>query len=100
MDITAPDPTQNTTWAGVLFFQDPSGQADHTINGGANLEFDGIIYMPTGDISFSGGATQKANCLLLIAEVVRFTGDSGLGNNCDSHIETLDTAAKIVRVVE
>ncbi|WP_284125911.1 Tad domain-containing protein [Parerythrobacter aestuarii] len=100
VEISAPDDIQDPTWAGVLFFQDPSGDATHTINGGADLEFDGIIYMPTGDISFSGGATQKADCLLLIAETVRFTGDTGLGNNCPTYVDSLDTGAKIVRVVE
>lgn len=100
LELSAPDETQNPDWAGILFYQDPSGEATHSINGGADLQFEGIIYMPTGDISFSGGSTQAAECLLLIAERVRFTGDSGLGNNCDSHIADLETSARIVRVVE
>lgn len=100
VELTAPDDAQDPLWAGILFYQDPRGVATHTINGGADLEFEGIIYMPTGDISFSGGSTQKAECLLLISLRVRFTGDSGLGNDCPSHIDTLDTAARIVRVVE
>ncbi|WP_435417208.1 Tad domain-containing protein [Parerythrobacter aurantius] len=100
VELSAPDDTQDPTWAGILFYQDPRGDATHTINGGADLDFEGIIYMPTGDISFSGGSTQAAECLLLIAEVVRFTGNSGLGNDCESHIDTLDTSARIVRVVE
>lgn len=100
LDLTAPDAVQDPTWAGVLFYQDPSGLATHTVNGGADLQLEGIVYLPTGDISFSGGATQAADCLLLIADRVRFTGDSGLGNTCDSHISTLETSARIVRVVE
>ena len=100
LQLTAPDDSQDPLWAGILLYQDPAGVATHTINGGSTLQFEGIIYMPTGDISFSGGATQQADCLLLISQVVRFTGDSGLGNDCPSHIDTLETSARIVRVVE
>lgn len=100
VELSAPDETQAPDWAGILFYQDPIGEASHSINGGADLAFEGIIYMPTGDISFSGGSSQAAECLLLIAERVRFTGDSGLGNNCDSSITDLETSARIVRVVE
>ena len=100
VQLRAPTTAEDATWAGILMYQDPAGAATHSINGGSDLEFEGVIYMPTGDISFSGGATQSANCLLLISERVRFTGDSGLGNNCPSHIDTLETSARIVRVVE
>ena len=100
LQLTAPDDSQDPLWAGILFYQDPAGVATHTINGGSTLQFEGIIYMPTGDISFSGGATQQADCLLLVSRIVRFTGDSGLGNDCPSHIDTLETSARIVRVVE
>ena len=100
IDLTAPTTAQDPTWAGVLFFQDPMGEATHRINGGADLAMEGIIYMPTGDVSFSGGASTAADCLLLISDVVRFSGDSGLGNNCDANMNPPPSPARIVRVVE
>ncbi len=100
VDISAPTDEQNATWAGILFYQNPLGPATHTINGGADLKFEGIIYMPTADLSFSGGATQEADCLLLIARVVRFTGSSRLDNDCGDEVRDFIPAARIVRVVE
>ena len=100
VDISAPTTTQDATWAGILFFQDPAGPATHSINGGADLRFEGIVYMPTGDLSFSGGSTQKADCLLLVTNTVKFTGSSGLGNNCDSSMNPPPSPARIIRVVE
>lgn len=100
VEISAPTQEQDTTWSGILFYQDPLGPATHTINGGANLKFDGIVYMPNGDLSFSGGGTTKADCLLLISKVVRFTGDAGLGNDCGDNVKDVVPPARIVRVVE
>lgn len=100
VEISAPDEDENATWAGILIYQDPMGPATHSVNGGSELKFEGIVYMPTADLSFSGGGTQAADCLLLITKIVRFTGDSGLGNDCEDEVEDFIPAARIVRVVE
>lgn len=101
LDLRAPTSAENADWWGVLFYQDPIG-SDHesVINGGSDLDFDGIVYMPNGDVRFNGGAGQHAECLLMVAQRVNFSGTSSLDNDCGTEIDTLDTTARTIRVVE
>ena len=101
LNLRAPTEDEDATWYGVLFFQDPMGSTkESTLNGGSDMEFEGIVYMPNGDVKFNGSAGQHADCLLLIANRVNFAGTSSLDNDCPAHIEEVDTSAKIIRVVE
>lgn len=101
LDLRAPTPDEDATWHGVLIFQDPMGSSQESvINGGSDMNFEGIVYMPNGDVRFNGNAGQHADCLLLIANRVNFAGESSLDNDCPSHIDDVDTTAKIIRVVE
>lgn len=109
LDLSAPTLAQSQTstfgnnedWAGVLFYQDPLGQGlQHTINGGANINLDGIIYMPTGELTYNGNSAQSAQCLLLITERVNFGGTNDIANNCNDEIDAALSNAFVIRVVE
>ncbi|WP_369027242.1 TadE/TadG family type IV pilus assembly protein [Qipengyuania sp. RANM35] len=100
LDLRAPTSAENSKWAGILFYQDPMGSATHTFNGGADIDIEGIIYMPKGDVTYNGDATQNAQCLLLISERVRFGGTNNIENNCNVDIDPWAGKAKVVRVVE
>lgn len=101
LELTAPTLDQDPDWAGILFFQDQIGSAQRSkINGGSELIMDGIIYMPGGDLDFSGNANQKSQCLLLVAKRVGFAGQSNIKNNCGPEVESYTSRTKIIRVVE
>ena len=101
LDLRAPTPTEDSTWYGVLFYQDEMGSShESVINGGSDMNFEGIVYMPNGTVRFNGNAGQHAECLLLIANRVNFSGESSLDNDCPSHIDDVDTTARIIRIVE
>ena len=100
LDLKAPTSAENATWAGILFYQDKMGDATHTINGGANIDLEGIIYMPTGDLTYNGDSTQSAQCLLIVTERVRFGGTNNIENNCNSDVDPWAGRAKVIRVVE
>ncbi|SMQ58863.1 Putative Flp pilus-assembly TadE/G-like [Altererythrobacter xiamenensis] len=101
LDLRAPTPDEDPVWHGILFYQDEMGSdTESIINGGSDMNFEGIVYMPNGDVRFNGNAGQHADCLLLIANRVNFAGESSLDNDCPSHIDDVDTTAKIIRVVE
>ena len=100
IDLAAPTSAENAMWGGILFYQDPLGAATHTINGGADIDLEGIIYMPTGDLTYSGDATQDAQCLLLITERVHFGGANTIENNCNSDVDAVNASIRVVRVGE
>jgi len=78
------------TYEGILFFQDPIADYRTTtanFNGGAELNLDGVIYFPSGDVSFNGGAAGEPSCLQIYGATVSFSGSSVIGNDdtiCDS----------------
>ena len=101
IQLRAPTDDENPDWSGIVLYQDAMGSdRESTINGGANLSFDGIVYMPRGDIKLNGNSGQTAKCLLLVANRVKFAGTSKIGNDCEDDIDDLATRARIVRVVE
>lgn len=100
LDLKAPTAAENPTWAGILFYQDPKGDATHTVNGGADINLEGIIYMPRGDLTYNGSSTQTAQCLLIVTERVRFGGTNNIENNCNDDVDPWAGKAKVIRVVE
>jgi len=88
-DLTAPT---SGTYEGILMYQDP--KADYRTNpakflGGADLQYDGVIYMPSSDITFSGGASGDPSCMQIFGATVTFTGSSHVGND-DSICQSLN----------
>lgn len=101
VNLTAPDSTTDATWANILFFQDGSSlTTGNTINGGADLYLDGIVYFPAGEVKFNGGSGQYAKCLMLVTYRVEMTGSGKVENDCGSDFDNYDTAARVIRVVE
>ena len=66
---------------GILFYHDRNGSGNitHTLTGGANMQLNGIIYFPTTDLVFTGGAELNESASIIIADEVTFTGDVYLG---------------------
>lgn len=73
-------------YQGMLFVQDPdapyrSASNKSKFNGGANLLLDGVIYFPSTDMFFSGGADADPSCMQIFAATVSFSGNSVIGND-------------------
>jgi Flp pilus assembly protein TadG len=72
---------------GIVFFSDrnmPVG-TNFTLNGGSTQTFNGAIYLPTAALNYTGGASSSNSCLQIIADTIKFTGNSNFGitsNNC------------------
>ncbi|MCF8473448.1 MAG: hypothetical protein K9G26_02020 [Emcibacter sp.] len=87
MNISAPT---SGTWMGVAFFQDPRAiyaNGSNDFLGGANMNIQGAVYIPSQEIGFSGGSESTSGCLQLVGAKVTFSGNSFLYNDyadCDS----------------
>jgi Flp pilus assembly protein TadG len=65
---------------GILFYHDRNaGDTTHFLTGGANMQLNGIIYMPNADLQFTGGSALTESASIIIADEVTFTGDAFLG---------------------
>jgi len=67
-------------YAGIALYGDPeTGNAGKIkINGNQGLSIEGAIYFPAHDIEFSGGSGFNSACTQIIADTIKFTGNSGL----------------------
>jgi len=80
-DLSAPT---SGTYQGILFYQDQIAEYRDTLarfNGGTDLLLDGVIYFPSGDIAFNGGASADPSCLQIFGATVSFSGSSNIGND-------------------
>lgn len=90
-DLTAPT---SGDYTGMLFVQDPDatyrGKKNASIfAGGSNLLLDGVIYFPSTDVTFTGGAAADPSCLQVFGATIKFTGSSNIGND-DAICTSLD----------
>ena len=103
VDISAPsDPTSD--WDGILIYQDQIGSnSESNINGSADINLNGIIYMPNSDMRMNGTAGMNTDCLMLIGYTLTFLGSYELDNdwtNCPFDPDSVNNENKIIRVVE
>jgi Flp pilus assembly protein TadG len=73
--------------AGLVIFADrnaPVGTS-FTFNGGSSQTLGGAVYVPTGAISYSGGASTSSSCTQIIGDTVSFSGNANVAINCSSY---------------
>jgi len=67
---------------GMLFFGDPDEPAglDHTVSGGASMNYEGVMYFPTGDLTIAGNGTAYSGSgyTVAIARTLKFSGNGSL----------------------
>ena len=78
MTVNLSAPTSGT-YRGLVIYEDRnlSSFPSETFNGGANMNFNGSIYLPGSAVSYSGGSATAITAL--IADAVVFTGGSNFG---------------------
>jgi hypothetical protein len=75
--------------SGILMWQDdlaPDSMGNNgTLNGGINMDLDGVIYFPNGNINITGGAAGNpgGSCTQMVAQTVSFSSDMKFNNDCD-----------------
>ena len=101
VNLRAPTAVEDPVWRNVLFYQDPRAESRLSeIAGGSNINLQGIIYMPGGNIRFAGNSGYAAECLFLVANAVTMTGTAAIRNNCPADYNQEDFSMRTVRVVE
>ncbi len=83
VQITAPE---TGTYKGILMHQDsrtPLSNANRLfVTGDNNSEFEGTIYAPSNQVTFSGNSKMTTDCLQIVAQYITFTGNTSVSNTC------------------
>lgn len=82
--ITAPD---TGDYAGILMHQDSRTLLSNNnrlfVTGDSNSQFEGTIYSPSNQVSFSGNSSMTTDCLQIVAQYITFTGNTTVSNTCE-----------------
>lgn len=76
VSLTAPT---TGTYAGILFYQDPSDTAAATVTGASNANYVGALYFPDAALNYSGASNGAYT--ILVAQTLAFVGAANIGNN-------------------
>ena len=71
INITAPT---SGPWEGIAIFQDRSNSSGDTLSGGINQQINGVVYIPKGALTFSGGSGVSATNTTLVVNTITFSG--------------------------
>lgn len=68
----------------MLIFEDPEseGRSDSKVNGTADLDINGIIYMPKSNLNLLGTMQSSAECLMILASTLQIGGTADLATFC------------------
>jgi len=80
INITAPNsgPTK-----GIAIWEDKTApEASISINGASSMNIQGVVYMPSQDVTYAGNPSSA--CTQLIANIITLSGASGFSNSCPS----------------
>lgn len=78
--------------AGMLVFEDPDSEGDEsTINGNSATVLNGKFYLPRSRVEMSGTATVTTQCLMIVADKIKLTGNGTLGSFCPPNQEITDS---------
>lgn len=90
-------------YAGILIFEDRASEPKspyHKINGNSDSVIEGVIYLPKGEVTFSGTSDVSSQCLLVAAYKITVQGNATLETLCPTaQSATLGTATATVRLV-
>lgn len=85
MTVNLTAPTSGTYW-GLLFFQDRtlSSPPSSTLNGGANMNLNGTVYLPGSQVTYNGGSQTAITAL--VADTIAFVGTSNFGTDTNGTV--------------
>ncbi|MEO7564480.1 MAG: Tad domain-containing protein [Sphingomicrobium sp.] len=93
--------SNSCTYEKMLFIQaaNASSNNGNTINGTNTSNYDGAVYFPNGQVSFTGNTADMTKCAMVVARQVVFSGNSNLQNNTTGCKANTKAPGKEVRLV-
>ena len=93
--------SNSCSYKNMLFIQSANAANNNgnTINGTNASYYDGAIYFPNGQVSFTGTTEAMTKCAMVVARQVVFSGNSSLQNNTTGCTAATKVKGKEVRLV-
>src|SRR5687768_12503578 len=80
VNVTAPT---SGPYSGLIFFGDRDTTVEpHTVTGNVSSTYQGAVYFPTGNLTFTGSSSTTNGCTQIIARTIYFTGASQIRGSC------------------
>lgn len=92
INLTAPT---SGVWNGILFYQDRANATAESIEGGATLSLQGILYFPSASLTFENGTSTNVYATI-ISQTVTFAGGTKVQNYALVNSSTPISAARVV----
>ena len=89
-------------YAKMLLIQSPNAtnlNNSNTFNGTATSTFDGAIYMPKQQVTFSGNTGAMTKCAMVVARRVEFAGNANMQNNTIGCTANDKVKGKTIRLI-
>lgn len=89
------------TYANMLFIQSSSATSNNTneINGSNTSSYDGAMYFPNGNVTFTGSSGAMTKCAMVVAYTATFSGNTNLQNNTTGCKAATTVTNKQVRLI-
>jgi hypothetical protein len=72
----------------------------HAIHRGSSLSsYDGAMYFPKGQVSFTGSSGATTKCAMVIANTLNFSGNTNLQNNTTGGGAATTVPGKTIRLI-
>lgn len=89
---------------GMLIFEDPGspGSSNSKLNGGANFDLNGVVYMPKSDLQLAGNMSASSECLMIMSSTLQLSGTADLSTLCpvgETHSVVVGNGGTRVRLV-
>lgn len=97
IDLSAPD---SGDYAGVLLYRDRrASNVEVTINGNSASKLRGALYFPSSDVTYAGTSGMTIECVQIVGQIVTFTGNAKITNNCPAGSGSKAFKNTVVRLV-
>ena len=98
VQLTAPT---SGTYAKMLMIQASNASTANAslINGDNGSYFDGAIYFPKGDLTFTGSSSAATKCAMVVGLRIHFNGNTDIQNNTTGCTADQRTSGWKVRIV-
>jgi Flp pilus assembly protein TadG len=94
--------TNSCNFTKMLFIQSTNAvwsNNSNIINGSSTSKFDGAIYIPNQQVSFSGSSGAITKCAMVVAKRVEFAGNANLQNDTTGCTANSKVKGKIIRLI-